>query len=72
MAAAFAVRERERRSRKNGEDFVRLVIADRTGTVEAVAWDAIEECWEIAPPGAVDVFVEGSSRSTLGTGEDRP
>ena len=58
VAAAFAVRERERRSRKNGEDFVRLVIADRTGTVEAVAWDGVEDCWEIAPPGAV-VFVEG-------------
>jgi 3'-5' exoribonuclease len=58
VAAAFAVRERERRSRKNGEDFVRLLIADRTGTVEAIAWDGVEECWQIAPPGAV-VFVEG-------------
>jgi 3'-5' exoribonuclease len=58
VAAAFAVRERERRTRKNGEDFVRLVVADRTGTVEAVAWEGIEECWECAPPGAV-VFVEG-------------
>jgi 3'-5' exoribonuclease len=58
VAAAFAVRERERRTRKNGEDFVRLVIADRTGTVEAVAWDDVDECWESAAPGAV-VFVEG-------------
>jgi 3'-5' exoribonuclease len=58
VAAAFAVRERERRTRKNGEDFIRLVVADRTGTVEAVAWEAVEACWECSPPGAV-VFVEG-------------
>jgi 3'-5' exoribonuclease len=58
VAAAFAVRERERRTRKNGEDFVRLVVADRTGTVEAVAWDEIDECWECSPPGGV-VFIEG-------------
>ncbi len=58
VAAAFAVRERERRSRKNGEDFVRLVVADRTGTVEVVAWDGVEECWQCSAPGAV-VFIEG-------------
>jgi len=58
VAGAFAVRERERRSRKSGEDFVRLVVGDRTGTVEAIAWDGVEECWQVAAPGAV-VFVEG-------------
>ena len=58
VAAAFAVRERERRSRRNGEDFLRLVVADRTGTVEAIAWDGVEEIWERAAPGSV-VFVEG-------------
>ena len=58
VAAAFAVRERERRSRKNGDDFVRLVVADRTGTAEAVAWDGVEECFERAAPGSV-VFIEG-------------
>jgi 3'-5' exoribonuclease len=58
VAAAFAVRERERRSRRNGEDFLRLVLADRTGTVEAVAWDEVDECFVQAAPGAV-VFVEG-------------
>jgi len=58
VAAALAVRERERRSRKSGEDFVRLLVADRTGTVEAIAWDGVDECWQAAPPGAV-VYVEG-------------
>ena len=58
VGAALAVRERERRSRQNGDDFLRLVLADRTGTVEAVAWDEVEAGFELAPPGSV-VFVEG-------------
>ena len=58
VAGAFAVRERDRRTRKNGEDFIRLVVADRTGTVEAVAWEGIEECWDCAAPGTI-VFIEG-------------
>jgi 3'-5' exoribonuclease len=53
VAGAFAVRVRERRTRRNGEDFVRLIVADRTGTVEAVAWDGVEECFEAAAPGTV-------------------
>jgi 3'-5' exoribonuclease len=58
VAAAFAVRERDRRTRKNGEDFLRLVVADCTGTVEAVAWEEVEDCFEVATPGAV-VWIEG-------------
>ncbi len=58
VAAAFAVRERDRRTRRNGDDFIRLLVADRTGTAEAVAWDGVEACWECAAPGSV-VFIEG-------------
>jgi 3'-5' exoribonuclease len=58
VAAAFAVRERERRSRKNGEDFLKLKVADRTGTIEAVAWEDVDECFECSAPGAI-VFIEG-------------
>lgn len=58
VAAVFAIRERERRSRRNGDDFLRLVLADRTGSVEAVAWDDVDELFECAAPGAV-VFVDG-------------
>ena len=58
VAGAFAVRDRERRSRRNGDDFLRLMLADRTGSVEAVAWDEVDECFECSAPGAV-VFVEG-------------
>ena len=58
VATAFAVRERSRLSRRNGDDFVKLILGDRTGTVEAVAWEAVDECFECSEPGAI-VFVEG-------------
>ncbi len=58
VAAAFCVRERERRTRRNGEDFIRLVVADRTGSAEAVAWEDVDELFERCAPGAV-VFIDG-------------
>ncbi len=58
VGAVFCVRERERRTRRNGDDFLRLVVADRTGSVEAVAWDEVDECFERTAPGAI-VFIEG-------------
>jgi 3'-5' exoribonuclease len=47
----FAVRERERRSKRDGGEWLRIVIGDRSGTVEAVAWDGIDEAFEAAAPG---------------------
>ena len=58
IAAVFAVRERERRTRRNGDDFIRLVVADRTGPVEAVAWEGVDQCFACSTPGDV-VFIEG-------------
>ncbi len=58
VATAFAVRERSRMTRRNGDDFVKLILGDRTGTVEAVAWESVDECFACTAPGAV-VFVEG-------------
>jgi 3'-5' exoribonuclease len=58
VAAVFAVRERERRSRRSGDDFLRLVVADRTGSVEAVCWEDVDGLFELTAPGAI-VFVEG-------------
>ncbi len=58
VRAALAVRERSRLSRRNGDDFVKLTVGDRTGAVEAVAWDGVDECFECSKPGSV-VFVEG-------------
>ncbi len=58
VGATFAVRERERRARRSGEDFIKLIVADRTGAVEAVAWDEIDEVFGCSAPGAV-VYIEG-------------
>ncbi|HEY8467803.1 MAG TPA: HD domain-containing protein [Solirubrobacterales bacterium] len=59
VAAVFVVRERSRLSRRNGEDFLRLLVADRTGTVEAVVWDDVDACFEVCEPGSI-VYIEGA------------
>jgi 3'-5' exoribonuclease len=59
VTGAFVVRERERRQKRNGEDYLRVVLADKTGTVPAVAWDGVAECFEICAPGAI-VLVSGN------------
>jgi 3'-5' exoribonuclease len=53
VEGVFAVRERELRQKRSGEDWLRLVLADSTGTVPAVAWDGVSECFEAAPPGSI-------------------
>jgi 3'-5' exoribonuclease len=58
VAAAFVVRERERRQKKNGDDFLRLVLADRTGSVPAIAWDRVAEGFDVCSPGSI-VIVGG-------------
>jgi 3'-5' exoribonuclease len=58
VSGAFAVRERARLSRRNGDEFLRLIVADCTGTLEAVAWEAVDDCFEMTAPGAV-VHIEG-------------
>ena len=59
VTGAFVVRERERRQKRNGEDFLRVVLADKTGTVPGIAWDGVAECFEICAPGSI-VMVRGS------------
>jgi 3'-5' exoribonuclease len=59
VAGGFVVRERERRQKRNGEDYLRVVLADKTGTVPAVAWESVAECFEICAPGSI-VLVTGS------------
>ena len=59
VAGAFVVRERERRQKRDGDHFLRVVLGDRTGTVPAVAWDGVAEYFEICSPGSI-VLVRGS------------
>jgi 3'-5' exoribonuclease len=58
VAAPFCVRERDLRQKRNGEPFLRLVLGDSSGTIEAVAWDDAEGRYKAAEPGTV-VHVTG-------------
>ena len=42
--AVLLVRERELRARRDGADYLRLVLADRTVTFRAVVWDYAPAC----------------------------
>ncbi|OLE35380.1 MAG: hypothetical protein AUG48_10840 [Actinobacteria bacterium 13_1_20CM_3_68_9] len=52
VEAVFGVRERELRQRRNGGQWLRLVVCDRSGTIEAAVWEAVEESFEVAVPGS--------------------
>jgi 3'-5' exoribonuclease len=58
VEAVFGVRERELRQRRNGGQWLRLVVCDSSGTVEAVIWDGVEESFEVAVPGSA-VHISG-------------
>ncbi len=58
VEGVFAVRERELRQRRNGGEWLRLVVCDRSGSIEAVVWEAVQEAYEVAAPG-VAVHVRG-------------
>ena len=46
------VRASERRARRDGGDYLRLQLADRTGAVVAMVWDDIARVESIAPAGS--------------------
>jgi 3'-5' exoribonuclease len=52
------VRDSQRRSTRNGSDYLRLVLGDQTGTLVAVLWDCPEDAFEVAAVG-VPVHVTG-------------
>lgn len=58
VAAAYAVRARELRRKRNGEPWLRLTLADASGSAEAVCWADAEDLHARAAPGSV-VFVSG-------------
>ncbi len=57
--SVFVVREHNRRQRKNGETFLKLRLGDRSGVMEAVVWDNVEQCLECSRAGSL-VRVYGS------------
>ncbi len=58
VEGVFAVRERELRQRRSGGEWLRLVVCDRSGSIEAVVWEAVQEAYEVAAPGAA-IHVQG-------------
>ena len=55
----FLVRECSTRQKRNGDSFLKLVLADVTGSIDGVCWDGVEEVCAAARPGAV-VLVRGA------------
>jgi len=51
VEGVFGVRERDLRQRKTGEPWLRLVVCDRSGSLEAVSWDDAETRYALAEPG---------------------
>ena len=47
----FLVRERSRRRKRNGDEFLKLQLGDASGQVEAVVWDGVDPTWDLAEPG---------------------
>jgi 3'-5' exoribonuclease len=58
VTGAFVVRGRERRQKKDGSDWLNLVLADRTGRVTAKLWEGVDEVFELCAAGCI-VFVDG-------------
>jgi 3'-5' exoribonuclease len=52
VTAVYCVRERDLRQKRNGEPFLRLVLGDRSGSIEAVSWEEAEDRYRVAEPGA--------------------
>jgi 3'-5' exoribonuclease len=59
VTAVYCVRERDLRQKRNGEPFLRLVLGDRSGSIEAVCWDDAEARYGVAEPGAA-LYVTGT------------
>jgi 3'-5' exoribonuclease len=55
---ALLVREVERRRRRDGGEYLRVLLGDRTGAVACMVWENLEEIEELAPAGA-PVWVQG-------------
>jgi 3'-5' exoribonuclease len=58
VGGVFAVRERELRRKRNGEPWLRIMLGDASGSVEAVSWEDAEARYALAAPGAA-VFAGG-------------
>ncbi len=49
----LVVREAECRARRDGAEYLKVVVGDRTGQVAAVAWDGVQAARAVCAPGAI-------------------
>jgi 3'-5' exoribonuclease len=61
VVAAFVVRGRERRQKKDGSEWLQLMLADRTGRVTGKIWEGVDEVFELCAPGSIIVVDAGYS-----------
>jgi len=59
VAQALLVRDVEVRRRRDGAEYLRLTLGDRSGSVPAVVWDGVPEARELCRPGEI-VHVSGN------------
>ncbi len=62
IAQALLVRDVEVRRRRDGGDYLKLMLGDRTGTIPAMIWDGVEQAREMCAPGEV---VHASGRFSI-------
>ncbi len=58
VVAAFVVRGRERRQKKDGGEWLQLMLADRTGRVAGKVWEGVDEAFDACSPGSI-VLIDG-------------
>lgn len=58
IATALLVKQLERRKKRDGSEYLRVELGDRTGRVQTPIWDGITEVEKTLRPGSV-VFIEG-------------
>jgi 3'-5' exoribonuclease len=58
VAQALVVRSVELRKRRDGSEFLKLSLGDRTGSVPALVWDEIDQSRDVCRPGTI-VWVDG-------------
>jgi 3'-5' exoribonuclease len=52
IAQVVLIRELELKSRRDGGEYLKLTVGDRTGSVPAVLWDGVPEARELCTPGS--------------------
>ncbi len=53
VAQALLVREAELRTRRDGGEYLKVMLGDRTGSVPAIVWEGVAEIRELCLPGEV-------------------